>query len=219
LNFGWRQVEQLVDREFDRMWDRVVQVVSMGTIGDVDNAPGVQLVPVKIDADDAADEGTVYTPPGISSRPAAGAEAIVLAVGGNPSNLFVLPIVRGQRLTGDDLAEGEVALFIGVAGQRVQLKLDGSVEVRAADEAGGSVLLKANGDVVVTPGAGGKVLLDGDGAAKKVATVDDLNTLRSAFNAHTHPTAPVGPVSTPTVVPAVIPVPTLLGADNTFVKG
>lgn len=219
MNFGWRQVEYLVDREFDRMWNRVVQVVSMGTIGDVDNAPGVQLVPVKIDADDAAEEGTVYTPPGISSRPAAGAEAIVLAVGGNPSNLFVLPFVRGQRLTGDDLAEGEVALYIGVAGQRVQLKLDGSVEVRAADEAGGSVLLKANGDVVVTPGAGGKVLLDGDGATKKVATVDDLNTLRSAFNGHTHPTAPVGPVSTPTVVPTVIPVPTLLGADNTFVKG
>lgn len=204
------------------MWDRVVQVVSMGTLGDVDNAPGVALAPVKIDADDAAQEATVYTPPGISSRPAAGAEAIVLAVGGNASNLFVLPIVRGQRLRGEDLAEGEVALYIGVAGQRVQLKLDGSVEVRAADEAGGSIVLKANGDVVVTPGAGGDVYLGGEDATKKVALADDvdarISAIRTILNAHVHSGVTTGPGNSgPLVTPLSAQSPT--GADNVYGRG
>ncbi|MBL9102170.1 MAG: phage baseplate assembly protein [Myxococcales bacterium] len=213
---------QYVDAAVDVVWNRLVQMVSLGTLSALDNTPGVQLATMKLDADDDAFEATVYTPPGISSRPAAGAEAIVLAVGGNASNLFVLPIVRGQRLTGDDLAEGEVALFIGVAGQRVHLKLDGSVEIRASTDAGGSIVLKANGDVVATPGASGGLYLGDEGATKKVALADEvdarLNTIQATFDAHVHSGVTAGMGST-AVTPTLIGPLDSTAADNVYGKG
>lgn len=174
---------------------------------------------------DVADGVEVLNPIGVSIRPGAGVEAVLLAVGGNPAVRVALPFARGQRLTGDALAEGEVALHIGVAGQVVHLKLDGSVEVRASTGAGGSIVLKANGDVVLTPSATGRVYLGQDGAAKKLALADDVDAafadIRLAFNVHTHPTAPPGIVSTPTVVPTVIPIPPIppTGSTNVYGKG
>ena len=52
---------------------------------------------------------------------------------------------------------------------------DGSIEITAKVPNGGAVVLKANGDIVVVPGAGGQLYLGEDGAAKKVALADDVD--------------------------------------------
>jgi len=164
-----KTIRQMIEAKVEPLLRRARGVVRRATMLVHDNAGGVARVQAELTKDEVVDRIEMIQPIGISSRPAAGAEMIVLAVSGNPDNLVAIPWVRGQRLTGEDLAEGEVALFIGQRGQAVHLKADGSVEVRSADAVGSSVVLKASGDVVVTPGAGSKVYLGADGALDAVA--------------------------------------------------
>lgn len=217
-------IRQMIESAVGPWRARVRGLVRRAVIDVLDNGPGLATASMALTDDDTdvADGVEIITPIGVSSRPGKGTQAIVLAVGGNAGHRVAIPVIRGQRLTGDDIDEGEVALYVGAAGQVVHLKADGSVVVRAADVGegeGGSIVLKANGDVVATAADGAGVYL-GDGAAtKKVSLVDELNSLRDAFNSHTHPTAPPGVVSTPTPVPLVIPVPLFTGATNVYGKG
>lgn len=209
---------------------RLAGIVRRGVLGDLDNKPGTATGAFSItdDETDVADGVEIINPPGLSFRPKKGTEAILLALGGNAAVRVAFPFVRGQRLTASDIDEDEVALYVGNTGQVVHLKKDGSVVVRGKEVGGGdggSITLKANGDIVAVPSAAGKVLL-GDGAATKqlalAQDVDDaLAAIRSAFNSHQHPTAPVGPVSTPTPIPGVVPIPAPgpTGSTNVYGKG
>lgn len=203
---------------------RLAGVVRRGVLGDLDNTPktATGAFSVTDDETDLVDGVEIINPPGLSFRPKKGTEAILLAIGGNAAVRVAFPFVRGQRLTASDIDEDEVALYVGNAGQVVHLKKDGSVVVRGKEVGGGdggTITLKANGDIVAVPSATGKLLLGDGSATKKVSLVDELNALRDAFNTHTHPTAPPGVVSTPTVVPTVIPVPPFAGATNVYGKG
>jgi hypothetical protein len=104
--------------------------------------------------------------------------------------------------------------------------------VGADADDGTRITLLSDGTIRVTRGAAVRLQLDpnGDvhlagapGATKLLALadlVDDrLGTLRAAFNSHTHPTAPTGPVSAPTAVPGVIPVPSLVTVGAAKTKG
>jgi phage gp45-like len=63
---------------------------------------------------------------GVSSRPAPGGEAIVLAVGADQGDLVALPLqAPGNRMGG--LEEGEVAVH-NLKGDRLHVKKDGSIE-------------------------------------------------------------------------------------------
>lgn len=224
MNISIAAIRQMIENVVGPLRARCRGVVRRGQLNVLDNGPSLATASVAITDDDTdvADGVEILNPIGISFRPAKGTELLVLAVGANASNRVAIPFTRGQRLTGDDIDEGELALHIGAAGQVVHLKADGSVIVRGAEVGGGdgaSVVLKANGDAVVTPSATGGVYLGDNAATKKVSLVDELNTLRSVFNSHTHPTAPIGPVSTPTPIPGVVPVPAFTGADNVYGKG
>lgn len=204
---------------------RLAGTVRRGVLGDLDNMPGTATGAFSItdDETDVADGVEVINPPGLSFRPKKGTEAILLALGGNAAVRVAFPFVRGQRLTVDDIDEDEVALYVGNTGQVVHLKKDGSVVVRGKDVGGGdggSITLKANGDIVAVPSAAGKVLL-GDGAAtKKLALADEVDarfaSIQQKFDTHNHPTAPVGPVSPPSVL-IVSLAPT--GSTNVYGKG
>jgi phage gp45-like len=223
-------IKQMISISVDPLRARVNGIVRRAVLSALENGTGLAEGSFAItDEDtDVADKVEVWSPVGVSSRPAKGAEAFLFAVGGNPEVRVAFPFIRGQRLTGGDIVDGEVALFVGNEGQVVHLKKDGSVVVRGkkvGGGAGGSITLKANGDIVAVPSAAGKVLL-GDGAAtKKLALADDVDdalaAIRSAFNSHQHPTAPVGPVSTPTPIPGVVPIPAPgpTGATNVYGKG
>jgi phage gp45-like len=184
-------VRQLIAQEIAKLERRVRGTARHGTLNALDNSSGVAQGQYELTEDEQVDRVETLNPPGLSFRPE-GAEAIVIAIGGDPSNLVAIPWVRGQRLTGDDLAAGEVALHIGVAGQMVRLK--------------------ANGDVVITPGAGGKIYLGEDGATKKVALADDvdarLSAIQAAYDTHVHSGVTAGPGSTgptPSVVGPLAP--------------
>lgn len=166
---GVQAIRQMIENVAGPLRARLRGVVRRAVLASLDNATGMAAGSFTGSDDDVDDGVEVLNPIGVSSRPPKGTEAVLFAVGGNPANRVALCFVRGQRLTGEDLDEGEVALHIGVAGQVVRLLLDGSVEVRAGEDAGGSVILKANGDVVVTPGPGAKVLLGDEMATKQVA--------------------------------------------------
>ncbi len=169
-------------------------MVRRGTMNSLSNGGTMATGQFELTSDEQVDSVETINPPGLSFRPE-GAEALVVAVGGDPTNLVAIPWVRGQRLAGDDLAPGEVALYIGNAGQLVRLK--------------------ANGDVVVTPGSGGRLYLGEDGATKKVALADDVDaalaSIKATFNAHVHPGVTAGPGST-AVTPSLIGVLAPTGA-------
>lgn len=179
-------VRQLIAQEIAKLERRVRGTARHGTLNALDNSEGVAQGQYELTEDEQVDRVETLNPPGLSFRPE-GAEAIVIAIGGDPSNLVAIPFVRGKRLTGDDLEAGEVALHIGVTGQMVRLK--------------------SNGDVLIMPGAGGKIYLGEDGASKKVALADDvdarLDAIKTAFNTHVHGGVVPGGGST-AVTPGVI---------------
>lgn len=144
--------KQLVQGAVSTIERRARGMVRRAVLNALSNDGELATGQLELTEDEQVDQVELISPPGLSFRPE-GAEAIVLAVGGDPSNLAAIPYIRGKRLTGDDLAAGEVALFIGNAGQVVRLK--------------------SNGDVVVTPKAGSKIYL-GDEAATQDAAVAQL---------------------------------------------
>lgn len=210
-----RTIEDVVRRHVRPLLARVNNVISRGVVTELNDETGLARGQSTTGADQIADDIEFVSPYGLSFRPAAGAETLVWSIGASARHLLGMVFDRRVRLKGA-LEVGEVALHVGLAGQVVHLKADGSVEVRAKDGdlgAGGSIVLKANGDIVATPATGRFVYLGEDGAPKKVALADDVDArlaeVRATFNAHSHPTAPVGPVSTPVPMAALAPT----GAD------
>ncbi len=198
-------VRQLIAQACSRLERRLRGTARHGTLNALNNDGGMATGQLELTEDEEVDQVEMLHPPGLSFRPE-GAEALVIAVSGDPTNLVAIPWVRGQRLTGDDLAPGEVALHIGNADQVVRLKNDGSVLLQSGTS-GATILLKADGNVVVTPSAGGQIYLGSDGTPKKVALADDvdaaLSTIRATFNAHVHSGVTPGPGST-AVTPSLI---------------
>jgi phage baseplate assembly protein V len=142
-------VRQMIDERVGWLRARLRGAIVRGVLKVLDDSKGLQRGQVKLLADEVSEEVEFLSPPGFTSRPAAGAEVVVLSIGGDPSHRVALVVDRRTRLAGE-LAEGEAALHIGVAGQVVRLK--------------------ANGDVVITPGGvAGKVLLGDDAATLLVA--------------------------------------------------
>lgn len=153
------------------------------------NDGGLAKGQFEITQDELVDGVELLNWPGISIRPGPGCESIVLAVGGNPSNLIAVPNQRGERLQGEDLETGEVALHIGVQEQVVRLKNDGSVVLQSGTN-GATITLKPTGDVVVDTPVGSKVYLGQDGAIHPLALGDSTDAqiaeLTAKFNAHKH---------------------------------
>ena len=217
-------IRQMLAAKIEPLVARARGTVRRAVLRVLDKKPDAGLArgQFELTKDEVVDNIELIHPIGVSSRPAAGAEALVFAVGGNPNNLVALSWVRAQRMSDDDLAQGEIALYIGNGGQKVHLLNDGSIEITAKAPNGGAVVLKANGDIVVVPGAGGQLYLGEDGAAKKVALADDVDarlaTIAARFDTHVHPGVLAGPGSTAVTVSLVGPLaPT--GADNVRAKG
>ncbi|MCY1003987.1 phage baseplate assembly protein [Nannocystis pusilla] len=214
-------VEQMIEERL-RPWGlRLRSLVVRGVVRVLQES-GLQRAQITATADDILEEVECITPPGFTSRPKQ-AEAVVLAVQGATGHRVALLFDRTTRL--QELEDGEAALYVGREGQLVKLLADGGVEVRAAGAAESSIVMKPSGDIVITPGAAAKVLLGGETAVKHVALAEEVDArlaaLQLAYDTHTHPTAPVGPVSQPTAVPGVSPVGPLAptGADNVYGKG
>lgn len=95
---------------------------------------------------------------------------------------------------------------------------EGETEFYSYDENGNKLAtfkLNAAGDMVLQGGSNHAVQYE-ELKTQVDQLVSDLNDFIAAFNAHNHATAPVGPVSLPTVVPPpVAPVPSTVDISGT----
>lgn len=211
-------VKDLIARAIRKLENRAQGMLRRATLTGWDNSTGIPQGQYELTKDENVTCETISMP-GLSYRPAPGMEAIVGAIGGNPSNLVAWPNLRGSRLVDDELEEGEAAMYIGNPDQVIRLKTDSSIYIQSGTSgcsinlasngeatitsvsSGAQAILKENGDIVMIPAPGGKIYLGEDGTPKKVALADDVDarlaSIRTTFNLHNHPTAPVGPVSTP----------------------
>ena len=188
MNINLETVRQVVKAAVDPLRARARGLVRRAVLLALDNSEGLARVQVELTKDELADGVELHSWPGISIRPE-GCEAIVLSIGGNPSNLIAIPCQRGKRLTGDDLAAGEVALHIGNRDQVVRLKNDNSVVLQSGTD-GATITMKPSGDIVLDVPTGKKIFLGQDGAVHPIALADEVDAMlaliRTKFNAHTH---------------------------------
>lgn len=110
---------------------RISNIVSRGVVKRTDDSPGIQEVQAELLADEVRDELENLQQFGFASNPDDGAECIVVFPGGDRSAGFV--VATGDRRYRVKVAKGEVALY---------------------DKTGSKVLLKANGDIELTPSSG-----------------------------------------------------------------
>jgi len=120
----------LMERMLAPLRRRLLGMVRRGLIGLVNDAKGIQLVQVSLLAGELRDGVERFQQYGFSSVPLPGAEAILLAVGGQPGFLVAVAVDdKKSRPTGG--LPGEVALY-SKFGHRILLKADGTIELKAA---------------------------------------------------------------------------------------
>jgi phage baseplate assembly protein V len=118
---------------------QIVNLAVRAVVKTIDDAKKMQLLQVEALDGETRDNVEHFHPYGLSSSPKDGAEAILLRLNGTPDNGVVV-CVSDRRHRIKNLESGEVVVY---------------------DATGSKVLLKANGDIEVTPSSG-KAKLTGD---------------------------------------------------------
>ena len=106
---------------------RVMLMVGRAVLTVVNDDTPLQTVQVEAlpgEIIDGAERFQIY---GFTSHPKPGADALVLAVGGNRTHPVIL--IDDRRTRPKDLAEGEVMIHAGRDDQYIHLKEDGSIEI------------------------------------------------------------------------------------------
>ncbi|WP_448660293.1 phage baseplate assembly protein V [Sphingomonas sp. CJ99] len=113
----------MIERVTKPLADRLRMMVARAIVTAVNDARGVQEVQVELLADEVIDGVEHLQPYGLTAHPVAGAEGVMVAVGGLRSHGLVIAVGdRRYRLQG--LAQGEVAVHDD-QGQRVLIGRDG----------------------------------------------------------------------------------------------
>lgn len=120
-------------------------------------------------ADEVRDATEVFQQYGFRSMPLAGAEGILLSLGGNRDHTVVI-CVGDRRYQTTVLADGEVVLEDHL-GKFIHLKADGSILVKAATK------VRVDAPMLECTGAI-KDFCDADGKT--------MDSMRATFDAHTH---------------------------------
>lgn len=117
----------------------VLNMVGKAVIKAVDDTQKLQLMKIQTNADELQDEVERIQQYGFTSHPQNNAEAIILAIGGDPSNLIVIGTDDTRYRI--KLAQGEVALYDD-QGQFIKLKRNNKIEVK-----GGEVIVGEDADI------------------------------------------------------------------------
>lgn len=129
---------------------RIMLAIGRALLRGADDAGGAQLLQVTLLAGETRGGVERFQDYGFSSVPIAGAEAIVVSVGGNRDNPVAVVVAdRRSRPTG--LAAGEVCIHSHLAGQRITLKADGSILVESPTKLRiETPIVEIEGEVTVT---------------------------------------------------------------------
>lgn len=129
---------------------RVMLAIGRATLRSTSAGGGVQRISATLTADEQRGEIEHLQPYGLASRARAGAEALIVCVGGDRGHP-VCVVADDPRGRPSDLADGEVCVYGPRPGQRVWLRADGSVQVEATTILlKPSVKVRVEGDVEVT---------------------------------------------------------------------
>lgn len=161
----------------DRVYRRIVMLVGRGRLTSINDAGVVQLVQIKLGADEVRDGMPRLAEYGFTSNPPAGTDAVATFLAGDRSNGVV--IATGNqvyRLVG--LASGDVAIYdsrgqsvwltpsgIVVNGGGLPMKITNTTQVRME-----TALLEVTGDIQ-------------DNCDAQTRT---MATMRSIYDGHTH---------------------------------
>jgi phage baseplate assembly protein V len=162
-------------------------MVGIGVISSIDDTGQVQTVNLATGDGVTRADVEVASPFGFSSSaPPNGAICVVLAVGGDPSNLVALPPQNPWARFGGLLA-GEAVIY-GADGSRVHIRAGGVVEIWG----GTSVTINTKGCTINAPNGctiNGNVTVDGNlTASGNIAdSHGTLDRLRGHYDGHTHP--------------------------------
>lgn len=149
----------------------LANMVARAVVQLVNDAGGIQIMQLSVLEGETREGVERFQEYGFTSAPRAGAEAVVLFVGGRRDHGLVVAVDdRRYRVKG--LADGEVALY-NDAGARVHLKADGTIEAGA----GGTVNAVALANLVASElsalksAISGAAVVAGDGGAAFKANI------------------------------------------------
>ncbi len=127
----------------DQLLHRLHGLLARARVLRVDDGGPVQRLQLAVLDNEVRDRVPRPQPYGLTSRPHPGAEAVVLAVGGNRDNPIAVVVEDGRhRLKG--LEAGEVALYSN-HGQVLKLNKDGGIELTCP----GNLVVAADGSVTI----------------------------------------------------------------------
>lgn len=141
-----------IARLLDPVRRRVLLAIGRALLRGVDDAGGLQRMQVSLLGPETRDAVERVQPYGLTSVPLAGAEAVVVCVGGNRDHPVVVAC-DDPRLRPTGLRPGEVCVY-GPRGQRLLMTADGMIEIEAervtirpSDRVRIEGLLEVTGDV------------------------------------------------------------------------
>lgn len=164
---------------------RVANTVARAVIHLADDDKKLQLLQLGVLAGETVGDGEHHQPYGFSSVPLGGAEAVVVFPNGDRSHPLVVAVSdRRYRPTGG--AGGEVTMY---------------------HYKGAKVRMLESGDIEITPGPSGKVLVaDVGGTPVELALKSDVEAVDEKYATHIHndstSAATKGPVRAGTITPS-----------------
>lgn len=118
---------------------RVFGMIARGVVKSIDDSGKLQKLQLQILADEVVDRVNRIQEYGFASRPKAGAQAVVLFLGGNRDHGVVVGVEDGE-IRPKDLAEGEASVYsfgkyqVRVKNDRIQVGKDGTWETVVVGE-------------------------------------------------------------------------------------
>ena len=186
------RMREFVSEMIKPLRNRVYTMITRAVLETVKDDKGMQLVKLKLLADETRDDVEHFQSFGITSNAPEGSECLAFSVGGNREHLVAVAI--GDRKTRfKNLASGETAIYTD-DGTVIHLKKGGIIKVLAAT--------KLDVDA--------PLLELGTGILEKVLNGE---TFQTKYNAHTHPfTGNLG-ITAVTLTPTTPSIPTDLSTQ------
>lgn len=185
-------MSQYQDGTLSRMWRRVLLAIGWGRVTFSDDSQSAQLLQVKLNDAETRDNTPRLAEFGLTSRPPAGADVVLVFMGGDRSKGIVIA-TGDQASRPRNLVIGETMLY-DLWGKSIHLTESGGIIV----EAGGAPVT-VNNATTVTVHASTRVVLDtpqlsvtGDIVAGGNITdhVRSMAADRALYNVHNHGSGP-----------------------------
>ncbi|MCA3312968.1 MAG: phage baseplate assembly protein V [Roseomonas sp.] len=166
---------------------RVMLAIGRGTLGPVNDADGLQRSQVKLLAGEVRDNVERMQQYGISAVPLAGADVLVVCVGGNRDHPVIIGVDdRRHRPTG--LQPGDVCIYSYQSGHRIILKADRKIEIE-----GDEITVKADTKITLEAPVvemTGRLDVMGDIRDQAASGGMSMNGMRADYNTHVHGMSP-----------------------------